>query len=278
MRRETAAGTARTGTGPQPHTLERRSFLRGAGAALSASLASAAMVAVPGSADAASARAAGQIDAQRSSRPDRLALLQDTQEIVTLHRRYGAALNEERYEDMVDLFADESQVYFNGGIFAGKRRGVRRLYVEHFGARASEPALTLTPVHRLLLDVPDAREIIEVSADRRAATARFGCLMQVEAALDLRGARACSLAEMARQQGQGMVCWWEGGEFENTYLREAGVWKIQRLVYSATASGLARVHAMAQAIAGRGGQRPRGMTAFSKVYPQEPRGPDALIS
>lgn len=193
-------------------TLERRSFLFNAGAVLSGTLASAAAVAaVP----------EGTRD---------IALRDDAVAIRELNHLYAEALNGRRFEDLVGLFADDAEVHFNGEAFTG-RSGVRRLYVEHFGHSLESAQLgRAEPVHTLILEMPGRPEQIEVAVDRRSATARFSRLVQAEAAIVSRS----SLADMARQQGQGVARWWEDGAYEIDYVRDRGAWKIRRLSYQAS--------------------------------------------
>src|SRR5262245_28265737 len=99
-------------------SVERRSFLWKAGAALSATAASAAAMASAG--------------APRATNTSEDGAREDADAIRRLHQSFASALNERRYEDLVALFAEDAEVHFNGNIFAGKERGVRRLYVEQF--------------------------------------------------------------------------------------------------------------------------------------------------
>jgi SnoaL-like protein len=206
-----------------PRTVERRSFIWKAGAALTGTVASAA--AIGAGSTPAVARATG--DSQEIDRlSNELGLREDADAIREAHRAFGTALNERRYEDLVRLFADDARVHLNGEVFAGKERGIRRLYVERFSRHGEEPKPE--PVHACLVDsAHDAS--IEVSADRQSATARFPCLTQVECAIE----RGSSLVEMARQQGQGVRQWWEHGLYESSYVKRGGEWQILELRYSA---------------------------------------------
>lgn len=220
MKRKTESGSA---AGSQ--TVERRSFIWKAGAALTGTVASAAAMGA-GNATAVDGATSDSRDLDRLS--NQLGLREDADAIRQLHHAFGTALNERRYEDLVRLFADDARVHFNGDVFAGRERGIRRLYVEHFGRRVEGPRPE--PVHACLID--SAHETrVEVSADRESATARFPGLTQVECAIE----GSSPLVEMARLQGQGMVRWWEHGLYENSYVRRGGEWKILDLRYSAIA-------------------------------------------
>jgi hypothetical protein len=80
-----------------------------------------------------------------------------------------------------------------------------------------------------LLSDPTRADVVELAPDRQSARARFHCLMRGESTLEA----ASSILEMARLQGQGTRQWWEAGVFENAYVNDGGVWKIQRLAYRA---------------------------------------------
>jgi hypothetical protein len=201
--------------------VERRSFIWKVGAALSATVASAAALA-----NGSPSRAAHATDdaAELERLANQLRLREDTDAIRQLHDSFATALNERRYEDAVALFADNAEVHFNGAVFAGRERGIRRLYVERFGGHSSAPRPA--PIHACVADSAQPCAI-DVAADRQSATAHFPCVTRVETAL------ACpsSVVEMARQQGQGVAQQWEHGVYENRYVKEGGAWRIAQLRY-----------------------------------------------
>jgi len=213
-----------SGNEAAPCAVERRSFIWKAGAAITGTVASAAALGASG----ASRVDGGTNDSQELDRLSKeLGLREDADAIRQLHRAFGNALNERRYEELVGLFADDARVHFNGAVFAGKEAGIRRLYVEQFGQHIVEPKPE--PAHACLVD--SAHEAsVEVCGDRQSATARFPCLTQVECAIE----GGSPLLEMARQQGQGVRQWWEHGLYENAYAKRSGEWKILELRYSAT--------------------------------------------
>ena len=77
------------------------------------------------------------------------------------------------------------------------------------------------------------------------------------------------MMDMARRQGQGTAEWWEGGVYDNTYLRNDDAWKIWRLDY--------RPMWQADYALGWSQARPGDVAPFSRTYPEDPTGPDALI-
>jgi len=241
----------------QPHS-GRRSFLRRTGAAVSAVLATA----VAGSSKSAP-RADSDLKSEVEALSNRIGRLEDADAIRALHRVYETCLDKGRYEDVVCAFTRDAEVVFNGGIFVGRDKGVRRLFCDNFSrgftGKRSEPAPGFDP------DPAQIREIVDVSPDRASARARFPYSMQVGTPLvsDL------PLLDMARLQGQGVLQWWEGGVQEVLYVKESGEWKIRRLEY--------RVLSRADYRPGRSYAKPISVPQFSEVYPRDPAGPDRIV-
>ena len=127
--------------------------------------------------------------------------------IRKLQHLYGYFIDKCLYEETVDLFADNGVVRFFGGIWKGKE-GVRRLYVGRFRKRFTDDYNG--PVTGFLLEHPQMQDVVDVAPDRKTAKARFRCLMQAGRHAAHGGPRQ----------------WWEGGLYENEYVREDGVWKI----------------------------------------------------
>ena len=67
---------------------------------------------------------------------------------------------------------------------------------------------------------------------------------------------------------RGLVQWWEGGVYENEYIKENGVWKIFRLKY------FPFWHATFEK--GWAHTKPNYVPFLSKTYPEDPNGPDVL--
>lgn len=198
---------------------QRRTFICKGGAALSAALAAAAGMAGPRAAETTGLQQ--QVDKLNGQ----LGVMQDTHAIRALHADYGRYLEQRNYAAIVDLFTGDGDVQINGEVYAGKERGIRRLYIESFGAGISDD--NRGPVHGLLRDHPQHQDSIVIAPDRRTATACFHSFVQVLEADNINA----PFLEMARLQGQGIRQRWEAGIYENTYLKDGGTWKIKRLVY-----------------------------------------------
>lgn len=184
-----------------------------------------------------------------------VARLNDVQAIRKLQHAYGYYLDKCLYDEVVDLFADSGEVRFMGGVYRGKA-GQRRLYCQRF--RESFTQGHNGPVHGFLLDHPQLQDIVDVADDRSRARGRFRCVMQA-------GSHESRSNRPERLPQQ----WWEGGVYENEYVREQGVWKIQVLNYTVTYHGL---------YAEGWAHTPRDLVSLlTKTYPEDPAGPDALI-
>jgi hypothetical protein len=248
------------GSPEQPNT-GRRSFMWKIGAAMSAVLA----IAAPGMSRPRINRHT-DLKARVNQLSNQLGILDDKNAIRKLHQTYETCLNNRMYEEVVNLFTDNGEVIFNGGVFKGRNRGVRRLYCDHFSSgltgKRIEPAPGFQP------DTEQQQDMVEVSPDRRSAMARFTYSIQVGTPLksDLQ------LVKMARLQGEGIMKWWEGGVYEVSYVKEPkdGNWRIKRLEYRALSK--------ADYKPGRSYAKPISVSPFSKVYPEDQAGPDRLIT
>src|SRR5215469_6811810 len=90
----------------------------------------------------------------------RLGVVEDTLAIRNLQHAYGYYLDKYLYDEVVDLFADDGQVMFIGGVYKG-RAGSARLYTGRFRKRFTGGANG--PAHGRLLDHPQLQDIIHVS-------------------------------------------------------------------------------------------------------------------
>ena len=182
-------------------------------------------------------------------------LLNDVQAIRKVQHAYGYYLDKCLYDEVVDLFAPQGEVRFMGGAFKGKP-GLRRLYCERF--RRNFTGGHNGPVYGFLLDHLQLQDIVDVAPDRATARGRFRCFMQA-------GSHETKKDAPAHMPAQ----WWEGGIYENQYVREDGVWKILVLNYTAVYHGLYE--------SGWAHTPPQFVPFFSETFPDNPVGPDALV-
>jgi len=236
----------------------RRSFVKKAGAAMSAVFA----FAVAGL-----GKSRTNQDSDLAERLEqlshRLGCLEDANAIRRLHQTYESCLDQGSYSEIIDLFADEGEVIFNGGLFAGKNQGVRRLYCGYFSQ--GRTGKKMEPAPGFEADFLKIKEVVEVAQDRQSARAQFPYSLQAGTPL----VGNSTLLQMALLQGEGIRQWWEGGIQQAYYVKESGLWKIKRLEYV--------VKARADYRPGRSWAKPISIPAFARVYPDDPTGPDKLI-
>ena len=235
----------------QPDT-QRRSFVWKMGAALTAVL---------GTAAACTSKRETELKEQVERLANQLGMVEDVNAIRKLQHAYGYYLDKCIYEEVVDLFADDGEVRFNGGVFIGKEKGVRRLYIDNFSEGFT--GKKNGPVFGFLLDHLQIQDIVDVAPDRKSAKGRFRTLMQAGASIYSKS------GEAAVKKGQPPMQWWEGGIYENEYVRENGVWKIKVLNYNALWH--------ADFAKGWSYTKANYVPPFSNIYPENPKGPDKLM-
>ena len=183
-----------------------------------------------------------------------LALLQDAAAIRRVQHSYGYFMDKGLYQEVVDLFADDGELHFMGGIFAGKA-GVARLYCGRL--RDGFTGGRNGPAYGMLCDHIQMQDVIHVAEDRRTARARFRALLQG-------GSHVTRQDRNPRLPLQ----WWEGGLYENEYVREDGVWKIRVLGHHLTyQANYEDGWAHSEIVPG---------PFWTKTYPEDPLGPDRI--
>jgi SnoaL-like domain len=197
------------------------------------------------------------LEAQVAALTKRVAVTEDEQAVKKLQYLYGYLIDKCLYNEVVDLFAEDGEVHFFGGIFKGKA-GVRRLYVERFQTNFTHG--NNGPIDGFLLDHPQLQMIVNIDLDGITARVRGRSMMQAGRHKDY----TCDSPMMQARQ------WWEGGIYENVYKKVDGVWRIQILNY------LPQWHADFET--GWAYTRPNYVPFLSTTYPQDPTGPDELKS
>ncbi|TPX15918.1 uncharacterized protein E0L32_000252 [Thyridium curvatum] len=188
--------------------------------------------------------------------------LRDQEEIRKIQYKYGYYLDKCLYQEVADLFSDDkdSFVQFLGGRYRGPA-GVKRLYQERFGKHFVNGRNG--PIHGFLLDHPQMQGIVDVdySASPPRASGRFRSLMQAGVHIS-----------QAAKHPRGFTQWWEGGIYENEYIRDGpdGSWRILRLRYFPFWHGDFE-HGWGYKVAGF-------VPFMSKTYPEDPNGPDEVVT
>lgn len=186
----------------------------------------------------------------------RLAIREDELDIRKLQHFYGYLIDKCLYREVVDLFTEDGEVCFFGGIWKGKA-GIARLYIDRFQSRFTHG--NNGPIDGFLLDHPQMQDIVTISPDGLTACARARSMMQAGRHRDFADPDDPTLA--VRQ-------WWEGGIYENTYRKVDGVWHIHVLNYWP--------HWHADYETGWAHTRPEYVPFFKTTWPEDPTGPDAL--
>ena len=183
-----------------------------------------------------------------------VARLEAAQAVRTLQHQYGYYIDKCLYREAVELFAEDAEVRFLNGVYRG-RSGVHRLYCEWFGRYFARGVNG--PVRGLMLDHLLLQDVIDVAEDTLSARGRFRCLLQGGTHESL----GESIANFPRQ-------FWESGIYENTYVKEDGVWKIKCLHYNM----------LWQADYDQGWANSGvHLTPMRRTYPDDPNGPDELL-
>ena len=139
---------------------------------------------------------------------------EDIQAVRTLQFKYGYYMDKCLFAEIVDLFSEQAELRFMGGVFHGKE-GARRLYGGSSGLNG--------PVDGMLFEHLIVQDIVDISPDGRTAYGRFRTFMQG-------GVHETKKDAPPQIPGQ----FWEGGIYENEYVKEGGVWKIARLHFYVT--------------------------------------------
>lgn len=186
-----------------------------------------------------------------------LSRVSDEAEVRKTHHKYGYYLDKCLYDEVVEMFSNHPDAYveFLGSRYRGKA-GIKRLYQGRF--QQQFVAGRNGPVHGFLLDHIMMQDIVDVDATGTHAWCRMRALMQ-----------AGTHQSIEEYFPRGHRQWWEGGLYENEYIKEDGVWKLFRYRY------FPFWHAEFE----RGwSHTKKNYVPFSTVcYPEDPIGPDEII-
>jgi acetyl esterase/lipase len=137
--------------------------------------------------------------AQRAQR------LADEQEIENLQKIYGYYLDRRMWDDVADLFADHGTIEMGQqGVYVGKARV--RQFLNLLGPQGIKDGE--------LNDHVQLQVVVDVAPDGRTAKAR---------------SRELNMTGVFESHGE-----WSEGVYENTFVKEGGVWKIEDLRYFPT--------------------------------------------
>ena len=184
----------------------------------------------------------------------RVEQMEDLAAIRRLHHAYGYLMDYCRYDDVIDLFAANGEAVFLSGVYRG-RRSLERLYKDFLQAAYTQGKTG--PIYGFIVDHFLMQDVITVAPDRLTAKGRFRALL----ALGSHETRPDKSPRLPDQL-------FEAGLYENTYVREDGLWKIQRLEYAL----------QWQALYEKGWARTEtNLPPALKPYPEDPLGPDEVL-
>lgn len=127
----------------------------------------------------------------------RLRHFEDMSAIRALNEAYARHVNAGAHDEAAKLFAVPAEAHVDAA--------VRHLSTHGFGGH----------------------DEIEIADDGETATARIPCTVRIEIPIE----PSCTLVDMARQQGGGILRRSEQRVLENAYVRRRGAWKIARSAY-----------------------------------------------
>jgi SnoaL-like domain len=127
----------------------------------------------------------------------RLAALEDVDAIRELQRTFASLVNARAHDEIAKLYADPAKARID--------ENVRGLSADDFGER----------------------DVVELEPGGNAAAAQFHCVVRTETPIG----PTCTLVEMARQQGDGVIRRSERSILEVRYVKRQGLWKIERSAY-----------------------------------------------
>jgi hypothetical protein len=137
----------------------------------------------------------------------RLGILEDMEEIKKLQKIYGYYLDNKLWDEIVDLFSDNTESVELGGrgLYLGKK-GVEILFKKVIGGGkyGRQPG----ELHNHL----QVQGVVNVKPDGKKANGRWRAFAQITAALS-----------------KGVQAAWIEGVYENEYAKEDGKWKFKKM-------------------------------------------------
>ena len=184
----------------------------------------------------------------------RLAVTEDIAAVRRLQFTYGYFMDKCLWQEVVDLFAEDGELRFMGAIWRG-RASIARLYVGRIGGNFTKGHNG--PIDGLLTEYPQMQDVIDILPDGKTALGRFRYLQMA-------GSHVTNADPSPYLPQQ----WWEAGTYENTYVKDNGVWKIRVLG-----------HQLSWQADYQTGWRysPPAIGGSRTLYPADPFGPDEIM-
>ena len=143
---------------------------------------------------------------------EKLAAIQDIQEIKKLQRVYGFYLDNRLWDEIVDLFSEktESLEISDSGVYLGKA-GVKRFFTEFLGRGGLPPLPGSLGIHMQL------QGVVNLEPEGTSAKGRWQCVML--------------LATPINEALRAMIGY---GVYEVEYIKEDGIWKFKKIHFYLT--------------------------------------------
>jgi hypothetical protein len=144
----------------------------------------------------------GNVEAEIASLTARLEKLEGTRAVKKLQRAFGYYIDRGLWSDAAELFTDDGSIEIGiDGVYVGKARIEEYLRRLHGGQEGL--------IYGQLNEWVTLQPAVFVAEDGRSATARW---------------RDHGMLGQYKQHAE-----WRDGIYENTYVREAGIWKLKSL-------------------------------------------------
>jgi carotenoid cleavage dioxygenase len=183
-----------------------------------------------------------------------VARLTDAEAIRVLQRTYAYCMDKGLYDEVCDLFAEDGELRFMGGVWQG-RESVRRLYCGRL--RKLFTGGVNGPAYGMMVEHWPSQDVIHVAPGGLTAHGRWRCTLMGA----IHDTKPDKPEHLPRQ-------WWEHGIYENDYVKRDGVWQIKTLGYN--------LFTQADYETGWAAAAPLPSPFFTKTWPEDPGGPDLI--
>lgn len=174
--------------------------------------------------------------------------------IRRLHHAYGYFMDYCWYDEAIQLFAEDGEAVFLSGVYRG-HESLARMYKGFLGEAYTKGERG--PVYGFLADHFLMQDLITISPDGNSAHMRGRALL----VLGSHKSRTNRHPQLPDQV-------YEAGMYENSYVKEGGIWKIKRLEYAL----------QWQALYDKGWTHTEtDLPPALPPYPEHPVGPDYLL-
>ena len=152
------------------------------------------------------------LEAKVKALEENLSAIQDIQEIKKLQRVYGFYLDNRLWDEIVDLFSDntESLEISDSGVYLGKA-GVARFFKDFLGRGGLPPFPGALGIHMQL------QGVVNLDPEGTSAKGRWQCVIL--------------LATPLEEKLRAMVGY---GVYEVGYIKEGGIWKFSKMHFYLT--------------------------------------------